>query len=220
MRLVTRHLVCSAMIAAGLIPAGCSREPTQVTGTATFDISPPADAVLEITLQEVSETAETATTLGVSRVGALKASPATFTLPYDAGRVADDREYAVQARIVSGDVVLATSGLQPVLTGGHGAAVTLALRQPASGLAAAPLLRGMFVVDDDRPQFTPCGEQRAVAVDTGGDFAAIEEAYLGARRSAEEPLLARVEGRVGGDPPTLTVTKFVSIARDQNCDSP
>ena len=53
-----------------------------------------------------------------------------------------------------------------------------------------------------------------------GDFAALEEAYLGARQSADEPLLARVEGSVGGDPPTLTVTKFVSIARDQNCDSP
>lgn len=220
MRLVPRHLVCSALIAAGLIAAGCSRAPAQVTGTATFDISPPPDAVLEITLQEVSETAGTATTLGVSRVGALKASPATFTLPYDARQVADDREYAVQARIVSGDVVLATSGLQPVLTGGHGATVTLAMRQPASGLVAAPLLRGMFVLDDDRPQFTPCGEQRSVAVDTGGDFAAMKEAYAGARRSAKEPLLARVEGRVGGDPPALTVTKFVSIGRDQDCDSP
>jgi uncharacterized lipoprotein YbaY len=220
MRLVTRQLVCSALIAAGVISAGCSREPTQITGTATFEIAPPADAVLEITLQEVSETAETATTLGVSRVGALKASPATFTLPYDAKLVADDREYAVQARIVSGDVVLASSGLQPVLTGGHGATVTLALRPAAGPLAAAPLVRGLFVAGDERPQFTPCGDERAVAVDTGGDFAALEEAYLGARRSAGEPLLARVEGSVGGDPLTLTVTKFVSIARDQNCASP
>ena len=220
MRLSTRHLVCSALIAAGQILAGCSREPTQVTGTATFGISPPADAVLEITLQEVSRTGATATTLGVSRVAALKASPATFTLPYDGRQVTDDREYAVQARIVSGDVVLASSGLQPVLTGGHGATVTLALQPPAIRPAAVPLVRGMFVVDGDRPQFTSCGEQRAVAVDTGGDFAALEAAYLGARRSAEEPLLARVEGSVGGDPPRLIVTKFVSIARDQHCDSP
>lgn len=220
MRFLTRHLVCSALIAVGLISAGCSREPTQITGTAAFDITPPPDAVLEITLQEVSATAGTATTLGVSRVGALKSSPANFTLPYDARQVADDREYAVQARIVSGDVLLASSGLQPVLTGGHGATVTLALRQAASRLAAAPLVRGMFAVDDDRPQFTLCGEQRAVAVDKGGDFAALETAYMGARRSAGEPLLARVEGSVGGDPSTLTVTKFVSIGRDQNCESP
>ena len=220
MRLVTRHLVRSALIAAGLLAAGCSREPTQISGTAAFDISPPPDAVLEITLQEVSEGSARATTLGVSRVGALDASPADFTLPYDARQVADDREYVVQARIVSGDVVLATSGLQPVLTRGHGATVTLTLRPAAGGLAAAPLVRGMFALEGNRPQFTPCGEQRAIGVDAGGDFAALETAYLGARRSPGEPLLARLEGSVGGDPPALAVTRFISIAIDQTCDSP
>ena len=218
-----RSICClchTALIAAVLSSAGCSREPAQISGTATFDLAtpPPPDAVLEIALQEVS--GATGTTLGVSRVVALKASPVSFTLPYDAGKIVDDREYAVRARIVAGDVVLSASGLQPVLTGGHGATVTLTLRQPDDRLAAAPLVRGLFLVEGDRPQFTPCGDQRAVRVDGGGDFAALETAYLAARRSDREPLLARVEGSVSGDPPSLTVTRFVSIARDQNCDSP
>jgi uncharacterized lipoprotein YbaY len=221
MRFPGRRLCHAALVAAVLVYAGCSRAPAQISGTATFDQSPPPppDAVLEVTLQEVG-TDRTATTIGVARVGALKASPVEFTLPYDASRVASDRDYAVQARLVSGDVVLSTSGLQPVLTGGHGTAVALTLRQAERGLAAAPLVKGMFVGEGDRPRFMPCGQRDAVGVDTGGDFAALNAAYLGARRSPGEALLARLEGSVGGDPPALTVTRFVSIARDQNCDSP
>jgi uncharacterized lipoprotein YbaY len=215
------RLCHAALIAAVLVYAGCSRAPAQISGTAAFDQAPPPppDAVLEVTLQELG-TGRTATTIGVTRVAALKASPAEFVLPYDAGRVAGDRDYAVQARLVSGDVVLATSGLQPVLTGGHGTAVTLTLRQAESGLAAAPLLKGMFAREGDRPRFTPCGQRDAIAVDTGGDFAALNAAYLGARRSSGEALLARVEGSTGGEPPALTVTRFISIAIDQTCDSP
>lgn len=217
MRRVRTHLVCSVLLA---VSAACSSGQAEISGTATFDVSPPPDAVLEVTLQEVAGGSAAATTLGVSRVATLKTSPVAFTLPYDASRVVDEREYAVQARIVSGDVVLAASGLQPALTGGNGSTVTLTLRQAANRLEAAPLVRGMFVVDGERAQFTPCGQQQAIGVDDGGDFAALEEAYLGARRSAGEPLLARVEGSVSGEPSRLSVTKFISIARDQTCETP
>jgi uncharacterized lipoprotein YbaY len=216
-----RKLVCGVMLAASMV-AGCSRGPSEISGTAAYDVATPLppDAVLEISLQEVSPGQATATTLGVSRVAALKASPVAFTLPYEAGRIADDREYAVQARVVAGDVVLATSGLQPVLTGGHGARVALTLRQANRALAAAPLVKGMFVGGGEGPRFTPCGEERTIGVDAGGDFAALQSAYLDARRSQGERLLARVEGSIGGDPPALSVTRFVSIALDQTCESP
>lgn len=216
-----QKLVCGLVLVAAVV-AGCSRGPSEVSGTAAYDVATtlPPDAVLEIGLQEVSPGQATATTLGVSRVTALKTSPVAFTLPYDTGRIAKDREYAVQARIVSGDVVLATSGLQPVLTGGHGATVALTLRQPDHALAAVPIVKGLFVISGEGPRFTPCGEERTIGIDAGGDFAALQSAYLGARRSQQDRLLARVEGSIGGDPPTLSVTRFVSIALDQTCESP
>jgi uncharacterized lipoprotein YbaY len=222
MRPVRSRLVCSTLLVAALACAGCSREPAQISGTAVFDTStpPPPDAVLEITLQEVSPPGSTATTVGVSRVAAVQASPVAFTLPYDATRIFEDREYVVQARIVSGDVRLAASGLQPVLTGGHGATVTLTLRQADDGLAEVPLVRGLFLVEGDRPQFTPCGERRVIAVADGGDYAALQAAYHRAQQPRGTPLLARVEGTIKADPPTLEITRFVSLALDQTCDSP
>jgi hypothetical protein len=78
-------------------------------------------------------------------------------------------------------------------------------------------VKGFFVVADDGSWFTPCGRSDRLRVSSGGDYAALEAAYLAARRTTAEPLLTRVEGEAQDG--TFAVRRFVSIALDQTCES-
>lgn len=208
-------------IAVGLSTCGCASRTHEVTGTVTFDEPEglPASAVLEVTLQDVSRAGAQAQTLGVARVTGPKASPVPFAIAYDPAAIVDSHEYVVRARILDGDRLLFTSDTRhSVITRGSGRTAALTLTTvPQLAAAAPPLVKGFFIVADDGPWFTPCGQSGGVRVVAGGDYAALEASYLAARRTTTEPLLARVVGEMQDG--ELVVRQFVSIAVDQTCES-
>jgi uncharacterized lipoprotein YbaY len=208
-------------VAVSLSMSGCASRTPEVTGTVTFDepAGLPATAVLEVTLQDVSRADALAQTIGVTRVVAPKTSPVPFAIAYDPAAIVDSHEYAVRARILDGDRLLFTTDTRRgVLTRGHGNTTALTLTKvPQPTAVPPPLVKGFFVVADDGPWFTPCGQSDRLRVSSGSDFAALEASYLAARRATADPLLTRVEGEEHDG--TFAVRRFVSIAVDQTCES-
>jgi uncharacterized lipoprotein YbaY len=208
-------------LALGLAASGCNRGAPQVTGTVAFDAPAglPATAVLEVTLQDVSRADAPAETLGITRVNAPKASPVSFDIEYDPAAIINTHDYAVRARIVDGEQLLFTSDTRyGVLTRGHGAFVALTLAKVAGRASPPPIVKGFFAIEHDGPWLIPCDGAGRIRVLPAGAFESLEHAYLAARRTAGEALLARVEGAAERD--GFLVRRFLSIARDQDCDSP
>jgi uncharacterized lipoprotein YbaY len=219
----------AGLLACGVVVllAACDRPPREVTGTATWPArgALPADAVLEIALEDLSRAG--GASVAVARVSRLGQPPVEFSLPIEAGAIDASHEYVVRARVTAGDrVLLATAEASPVLTRGRPATVAISLAAPAATAASAtPPLRGLFVYLADAPVFEPCGAKGRVPVAMEGDYLALERAYTTAGGLPGLPQLVTVEGRVEerpaaegtGSQPTLVIARFISIAPTESC---
>jgi uncharacterized lipoprotein YbaY len=110
-----------------------------VTGTAAYRerIALPPDAVLEVTLEDVSRADAPAEVIARARVEPRGQVPIPFSIEYDAARIDPGRRYSVRARVVVGEKLLFTSTtVNPVLTGGAGSEVAIQLQGVAVASAA------------------------------------------------------------------------------------
>lgn len=109
----------------------------QVTGIATYRerMALPPDAVFEATLEDVSKADAPADVIGQTRIDRPGNPPIRFAITYDPAQINERHRYVVRARIlVGGKLFFTTDQSYPVLTAGHGNAVTLLLRRAgASG---------------------------------------------------------------------------------------
>lgn len=106
-----------------------------VRGTATYRerIALPPDAVLEVSLQDVSLADAPARELGSVRLEGLGSPPFSFEVPYDPAEIDERHSYAVRATLRSGDeLMFTTDTVYPVLTRGAGDEVELLLRRTSS----------------------------------------------------------------------------------------
>ncbi|HEX6828787.1 MAG TPA: YbaY family lipoprotein [Burkholderiales bacterium] len=140
-----------------------------VTGTATYRerIALTPDAVLEVTLEDVSRADAPAVVLGRARVEPAGQVPIRFEIAYDPAQIDDSHSYTLRARISAGGrLMFTTDRAYPVITRGNPTEVELILRRfsahgPRPGTASdAPLantwwklaeLRGQPVAADDNP---------------------------------------------------------------------
>lgn len=118
-----------ALAVAALALGACSSdddESPSVTGTVTAPVeasdSPelPADAIVTVTLQDVSVADAPAVVLS-SQVMELSDTgfPVAFELPYELGDIAETNTYSVAARVeAGGDLVMISDTIVPVITDG------------------------------------------------------------------------------------------------------
>jgi uncharacterized lipoprotein YbaY len=90
------------------VVSGCAgKAPAQVKGTAAYRelMALPPGAVLDATLEQVSEPDAKAVVIGSARIKQ-PGNPTAFIIPYDAARIDPKGRYAVRARIVAGGRLL------------------------------------------------------------------------------------------------------------------
>jgi putative lipoprotein len=104
----------------------------QVAGTVAYKerIALPPNAVLEVTLEDVSEADAAAEILGRTRVEQPANPPVRFSIPYDPSRIDPRHRYAVRARVLAdGKLLFITDRSYAVLRAGQGGDVALVLRR-------------------------------------------------------------------------------------------
>jgi putative lipoprotein len=105
---------------------------TQVTGTATYKerMALPPNAILEVTLEDVSKAGALAEILGRTRIEQPGNPPFRFEITYDPSRIDPRHRYTVRARIVAdGRLLFITDRHYSVLTAGSGNEAALLLRR-------------------------------------------------------------------------------------------
>jgi putative lipoprotein len=126
-----------------------------VQGTATYRerMALPPNALLEATLEDVSNADGRAELIARVRNERPGNPPIPFLIAFDPSRVIPSHRYAVRARIyVGGKLLFATDQGHPVLTGRGDSALTLVLRRvgssppapPSTGSTAAPALENIY----------------------------------------------------------------------------
>ncbi len=229
----------ASVAAAGLLlalamVAGCANDAV-VTGTVTYreKIALPADAVVEVVLQDVSRADAPARELGRVRLTDAGQPPLDFAIAYDPAAIDSAHTYAVRARITVGDELrFVTDRRHPVLTRGHGRHVDLVLAMtrgtaPAATAGEPRAMRGMVVLDGDGATFTDCNERRPYPLAREGDFVALERALLASRHPAGHGLLATFAGRLvrrdapdGGRRLAVVVDRFQGVWPGETCGNP
>ncbi len=95
-----------------------------VSGTVTYPlrIALPPDAVVEVSLQDISTPGAVATELGKQTIPTAGAQvPIPFEITYDPAEIVDNHTYAVRARITdaNGDLIWTSDTVTPVITSGN-----------------------------------------------------------------------------------------------------
>jgi len=120
-----------------------------VRGTATYRerMALPPDAVLEVTLEDVSRMDVPAEVIGRVEIADPGNPPYPFEIPYDADAIDERHSYSVRARITrDGTLMFTTDTATPVLTRGAGNEVELLLKRVGGG-STGPSPREAAAVD-------------------------------------------------------------------------
>ena len=155
------HLFLSLMADGGIYefePISAMRDSSvegRLQGTATYRerMALPPNALLEVTLEDVSKADGRAEMIARVRNERPGNPPIPFLLAFDPSRIIPNHRYAVRARIyVGGKLLFTTDQGYPVLTGGGESSVALLLRRmgssppgpPSTGSTAAPTLENIY----------------------------------------------------------------------------
>ncbi len=117
-----------AVIVVVLALGACGRDSDSPTVTGTVTVPPeapptdqlPANALLTVTLEDISRADASSTVLSAQEIElAGETPPVPFELPYDLGDIADTNTYRVAARVTSsGDLLMISDTVIPVITNG------------------------------------------------------------------------------------------------------
>jgi putative lipoprotein len=118
------------LVVLGATPMAASAE--TVTGTAAYRerIALPPDAVLEVSLEDVSRADAPADLIGRATVDPAGQVPIPFSISYDPARIVTGHRYSVRARITrQGELLFTSTSSYPVLTDGAPSEVAVALQK-------------------------------------------------------------------------------------------
>ena len=130
----------AACVVVGALASGHAAAGDIVRGTASYRerIALPPDAVLEVTLEDVSLADAPAREIGSVRLESPGSPPFAFEIAYDPAEIDEHNSYAVRAAIrAGGELMFTTDSAYPVLTRGAGNEVELQLRR-AGGTGTGP----------------------------------------------------------------------------------
>ncbi|HYD75992.1 YbaY family lipoprotein [Ramlibacter sp.] len=201
-----------------------------LTGTATYRerMALPPGAQFEATIENVWRADASAVPVAGTRQP-VTGVPIQFAIAYDPALLRPGERYGVRARIRAGDgaMLFATDRAYPLpLPGPDGQAhVDLLLRRAAGQPPAARSLVGLYLYLADAAVFTDCTSGTRWPVAAEGAAAALERAYLAARRAPGVPALATVEAHVAerpriegpGQQPMLIVQRVLSVQPQSSC---
>ena len=125
------------------LAAGCAQVSlearTQVTGIAAYKerIALPPDAVLVVTLEDVSKADARSEVLGQTRIEGLGSPPFQFAIAYDPSRVVPRNRYVVRAKILAGGRLLFIADRSYPVVLGQRNDIALQLRRVGGAPAAA-----------------------------------------------------------------------------------
>lgn len=204
-----------------ILPAACkqqgpsvsesSSESSYISGTVSYRerIALSPQAVVEISLQDVSRADAPATIIAEQRITNPGQVPIRFDLTYPSEDIDERMSYAIQARILEGDHLMFINDTHTaVLTGGAGDHVDMMLirvQAPVAAATATPednseppsgmALEGTFRYMADAAIFRDCssGKEFPVAMEAG--YIELERAYLEAREEPGSELMVRLRGR-------------------------
>ena len=203
-----------------------------ITGTATYRerMALPPDAVFDATLEDVSRADAPSVVVASTRVTS-PAVPIGFSIPYDPARIQANRRYVVRGRItLHGQLMFSTDTAYPVFGPNDVRRVDTMLLRRVGGVGAAGearRMRGLYRYMADAASFFDCASGDQFPVVPTGANAALQAAYLAARTTPGEPMLATVDARLvmqaaedSGTPrPMLQVERFVAIAPQAVCEA-
>jgi len=129
-------IIACGVTALATLGCGVALASEVIHGTATYleQVRLPEEAVLKVSLEEVSRADAPSRELGSVRVQNLKSPPFSFEIPFDPGAINERLVYTVRATIRSGDTLLFTTDtFNPVLTRGAGNEVEVMLRWQGHG---------------------------------------------------------------------------------------
>lgn len=212
-------------------------ESSFVTGTATYRerMALPPEAVFEASIEDVSRADAPSVIVGSTSVASPRV-PIEFSIPYDIHRIQPNGRYVVRARIMlDGRMIFTTDTVHPVLGASGTDRVQLLLRRAGTGTGAstavpspqARRMSGLYNYMADAGLFMDCASGAHLPVAQQGANAALQSAYIAARKAPGEVALATVDARVttrplteeGGGRPELFVERFISISPEQQCPS-
>jgi putative lipoprotein len=134
-------LFCSTGICLAQGTANPTPTAPMITGTVTYLVrmALPADAAIDIRLEDVSRADAPATVVAENIFGAAgKQVPIPFQLPYSAKDIQPNHRYHVRARItLEGKLLFTTTHAYPVITGGAPTNVSLVLQQAGNAPLAS-----------------------------------------------------------------------------------
>lgn len=104
-------LLILASLAACTLPAGSGQGSALITGTVSYRerMAVPTDAVVRVSLEDVSKADAPSTLIAETRFAASGGPPYAFALSYDPARIESGRRYSLRATIRLGDRLLFTS---------------------------------------------------------------------------------------------------------------
>lgn len=126
-------------------PVDSKGQEKQLTGTVSYRerMALPSDAVLEVTIEDVSRADAPARAIAHTTVEQPGTPPVRFTIPYDPSLIDATHRYSLRTRIlVKGKLLFINDQSQPVLTQGASDKISVVLRRVSSAPSASVSLEG------------------------------------------------------------------------------
>jgi uncharacterized lipoprotein YbaY/heat shock protein HslJ len=182
-------------------PETVSPEPfATVSGTVSYRerIALSDNAVVEISLQDVSRADAPAIEIARQRITRPGQVPVHFELSYNPNDIDERMSYSIRAKITDqGELLFIYDTATPVLTRGAGNTVDMMLvRVPGREEPPGMELEGMFRYMADAALFRDCRNNKTYPVSMEGAYIELERAYLNSGIEAGAEVLIQLKGRL------------------------
>lgn len=188
-------------------------ESVSVTVTYRERIALSAEAVVEVSLQDISRADAPASTLSRQEISNPGQVPVHFELEFNPAEIDPRMTYAIQARITdNGQLMFINDTVTPVLTRGAGKEVEMVLVRVKSEPGME--LTGMFRYMADAALFRDCRDNKTYPVAMEGAYIELERAYLNSGITAGEEVMVKLRGRLLARDGMEVNTKEISLIID------
>ncbi len=170
-------------------------ESVSVTVTYLERIALSAEAVVEVSLRDISRADAPASVLSRQEITNPGQVPVRFELAFNPAEIDPRMTYAIQARITDyGQLMFINDTVTPVLTQGAGKEVEMVLVRVKSEPGME--LTGMFRYMADAAVFRDCRNNKTYPVAMEGNYLELERAYSNSGIVAGEEVMIKLRGRL------------------------